>query len=56
MEENKIIAAILTFALWNRAKASGSQVSGDDWRLVVEDYTKIVGELYGMDRSSTTGH
>jgi hypothetical protein len=44
MGDNKTAASILTLTLWNskeKAKATGS----DDWKLVIEDYVKILSEL-----------
>lgn len=53
MDENKIAAAILTFALWNsREKTTAKQATQDDWKYVIDDYTTIVAELCSMDRQA----
>lgn len=46
MDNNKISAAVLTLTLWNsRVKATKEQAGDEDWKLVVEDYIKILSEL-----------
>lgn len=46
MNEQRIAAAILTFALWNsREKSTTEQMSDQDWELLVTDYVRILGEL-----------
>ena len=46
MDNNKIAAAMLTLTLWNsRVKTTKEQVGNEDWKLVVDDYVKILSEL-----------
>jgi hypothetical protein len=46
MSDNKTAASILTLTLWNsKEKAKGETTGADDWKLVIEDYVKILSEL-----------
>jgi hypothetical protein len=46
VNENKVPAAILAFALWSsRPKATAEQIGTEDWRFLVSDYIKILSEL-----------
>jgi hypothetical protein len=46
MDNNKVTAAVLTLTLWNsRVKTTKDQMGSEDWKLVVEDYVKILSEL-----------
>ncbi|MFY9805493.1 MAG: hypothetical protein WA211_13685 [Candidatus Acidiferrales bacterium] len=46
MNENKILAAILTIAVSARASRAGSaEVGKENWRGVIKDYGRILAEL-----------
>lgn len=46
VNENKILAAILTIAVSARASRAGSaEVGKENWRGVIKDYGRILAEL-----------